>query len=753
MKLKKILSFAVSAAAAAICGAAMLAIDSGAIVVPSGYKFSTDGGVTFSDVTTLDQYIMYYGQLYNADGDLVGPSSGSITLDASDGNASLTSSQLSLLAGKALSNVTVEVVDSGYKYHVYLKNRNVNFFTGGTYSNGANFIMNAEASPTGTLKLSTGNSGYLTGHPFIVYIPGDLNGTGLFRTWLSFASVDMSDRLRLYTYDTSAGTQKEKNLKVIYSKDANYDLSLTFGDGMNAYYYTKYDKIALHLYNQTNIAAYIEQKLADLSGITVEQAAYDSTVRSYFESVKKAVIGNFFEWDPSANDWKKDESVYLTAADIDPVILSYFNDKDINGNITTTARDHIDELVRTLVASSENDKVIENALYSVFGWDINNMVAGTLKTEIIDTVTQKLVSAGATIDNYKTLTQYFLNEWATEEYRKLKTEIESVRTVLDSTNTKYSSLSAVIQDLSSIRNSLGRNPSTGAAYTLYEVTQLIKGNSARVSGLTTTSEIANAIGGSQTYYTSTTPTTTTTATYSGYNNNTETYVTGQSYATKSELTSYINSLNSTINELQNQINSLKSSSANGTYNGSLYDWIRTSSYGDVDAFITEVAELVEKKIGSGESAYDIAVRNGFTGSEKAWLNSLVGESAYEIALNNGFTGSEKAWLNSLKASDSQSGDGEEKIVYVYGQKFNSASASGEETEVIINDDDAISLTASVDSTPAVGSYGGTAYSVADTSTKSSKNPATGVAAGVLIPGAAVACVFLIKKDKRRRGRK
>lgn len=47
------------------------------------------------------------------------------------------------------------------------------------------------------------------------------------------------------------------------------------------------------------------------------------------------------------------------------------------------------------------------------------------------------------------------------------------------------------------------------------------------------------------------------------------------------------------------------------------------------------------------SAYDLAVRNGFKGSEQEYLDSLKGESAYDIAVKNGFVGTEKEWLNSL----------------------------------------------------------------------------------------------------------
>lgn len=61
----------------------------------------------------------------------------------------------------------------------------------------------------------------------------------------------------------------------------------------------------------------------------------------------------------------------------------------------------------------------------------------------------------------------------------------------------------------------------------------------------------------------------------------------------------------------------------------------------------------------GLSAYEIAVINGFVGTELEWLNSIVGAdgppgadgvdgaSAYEIAIANGFVGSEQDWLDSL----------------------------------------------------------------------------------------------------------
>ena len=62
------------------------------------------------------------------------------------------------------------------------------------------------------------------------------------------------------------------------------------------------------------------------------------------------------------------------------------------------------------------------------------------------------------------------------------------------------------------------------------------------------------------------------------------------------------------------------------------------------------------------SAYDIAVKNGFTGTEIEWLKSLIGKSAYELALENGFEGSLTDWLLSLKGEQGLTGQqGEQGI--------------------------------------------------------------------------------------------
>ena len=78
----------------------------------------------------------------------------------------------------------------------------------------------------------------------------------------------------------------------------------------------------------------------------------------------------------------------------------------------------------------------------------------------------------------------------------------------------------------------------------------------------------------------------------------------------------------------------------------------------------------------GKSAYEIAVDNGYVGSEEEWLESLKGTdgtdgvngvngkdglngadglSAYEIAIDNGFSGTEAEWLLSLKGDPGATG--------------------------------------------------------------------------------------------------
>lgn len=78
-----------------------------------------------------------------------------------------------------------------------------------------------------------------------------------------------------------------------------------------------------------------------------------------------------------------------------------------------------------------------------------------------------------------------------------------------------------------------------------------------------------------------------------------------------------------------------------------------------------ISEIVESYlIAHMKTPYEIAVDNGFEGTEKEWLESLKGEdglSAYEVAVKHGFEGTEEEWLESLKG---ETGAGGESTIYV-----------------------------------------------------------------------------------------
>lgn len=103
-------------------------------------------------------------------------------------------------------------------------------------------------------------------------------------------------------------------------------------------------------------------------------------------------------------------------------------------------------------------------------------------------------------------------------------------------------------------------------------------------------------------------------------------------------------------------------------------YLNEDQIADLIAAAIEDAELVGVPGPAGPSAYDVAVENGFVGDEEEWLESLQGadgvngtngtngvngvdgqdgvdgaegQSAYEVAVEQGFVGNEAAWLASL----------------------------------------------------------------------------------------------------------
>lgn len=92
--------------------------------------------------------------------------------------------------------------------------------------------------------------------------------------------------------------------------------------------------------------------------------------------------------------------------------------------------------------------------------------------------------------------------------------------------------------------------------------------------------------------------------------------------------------------------------------------------------------VVDHQIQSGPpgmSAYQMALNEGFVGTEEEWLKSL---SAYGIALDNGFVGTEEEWLDSLRSEVEVTEEDEGKVYTNDG-----ISPRWEDLETLLNSSD------------------------------------------------------------------
>jgi hypothetical protein len=69
----------------------------------------------------------------------------------------------------------------------------------------------------------------------------------------------------------------------------------------------------------------------------------------------------------------------------------------------------------------------------------------------------------------------------------------------------------------------------------------------------------------------------------------------------------------------------------------------------IEGFVGTVEEWLESL--QGLSSYEIAVELGYVGTEAEWLESQRGKSAYETAVELGYVGTEAQWIASLHARD------------------------------------------------------------------------------------------------------
>ena len=89
------------------------------------------------------------------------------------------------------------------------------------------------------------------------------------------------------------------------------------------------------------------------------------------------------------------------------------------------------------------------------------------------------------------------------------------------------------------------------------------------------------------------------------------------------------------------------------------DLCKVTKYGSNETPVKVQANVLEGL--KGKSAYEIAVKHGYTGTEEEWIKSLTpkggaggggnGKSAYELAVQEGYQGTLQEWLKSLVGKD------------------------------------------------------------------------------------------------------
>lgn len=90
----------------------------------------------------------------------------------------------------------------------------------------------------------------------------------------------------------------------------------------------------------------------------------------------------------------------------------------------------------------------------------------------------------------------------------------------------------------------------------------------------------------------------------------------------------------------------------------VYFNLQLALQGDASINAVSTIEPYWAKGDPGKSAYEVAVDQGFVGTEEEWLESLKGpqgDSAYQVAVEQGFVGSKDQWLESLRGPEGPQG--------------------------------------------------------------------------------------------------
>lgn len=859
MKLKKIVTFIITAAAAAACTAALLSVNAGAFTVAEDYWYHKNGTV-YTAISGLDEYLtyymndnIYYISGYDTDNNPIYQQTNitptEINLTGTDAQTVIAPSQLAKLNG--FTKVTATVTGTDFDYTIYLRNTNnldgpiVDFFANGSndvsidvglgYTSFNEDNTSSTANKVAQIYSKIYENGANPDRQISYKIPiqnhsGSTKG-GL-QCVLDEAGVDSSGTVGVYYNDSNISKDKQYYLSSFKGNETYFDYKVTFNVPENhkikSYFYKALSKSDMEsILDSSDVESYLKDKIAEMLGLSSADIS-DPSVSGYISDVTKTIMSELFTYDSATNTFDLTSKKFATKDDIDDKIESYYTtdaDKDT----------HLKALADALIGSANSKAVIDKEIYDAFGISVTEAQVAAIKENIIPTLMDKIMAdlfgSGATYSQYKDAIRYYLSGTTQTEIKSLKDQLSALlnnASVLDSSGNQYSDIGKLINDLYSyqqtLKNGIGTTPSfTELANQVSKATSFLNGETRTLSQILSSYATRDDLNN----YAKNDGNINTTNINDYISDYTKDYVTEKdlnSYITYSEfskllqnqgvayrseinsLTNQLNTLNAELTKLQENYDALKKYNPylydnyyyNGYYyNGQYYnlsDWA-VARYGSLDNFMNAVTNEVIRKLGtsystngtSGESAYDIAVRNGFKGTEKAWLNSLVGASAYDIAVQNGFTGSETAWLNSLRGADGKDGvdgkdgkdgrdgvdgrdgrdgadgkDGKDgtssttaestgRVVYVYGNRASSAAPEADTTP-----DKSVNDTAAYINGNTTNSGTKTAAAVSNVTAPAAgktANPSTGVAAGIIIPAAAAASLFLAKKDKRKRGRK
>ncbi len=445
---------------------------------------------------------------------------------------------------------------------------------------------------------------------------------------------------------------------------------------------------------------------------------------------------------------------YVTEPEVNNIINNYYGEKDTSGNYTTAAKTHLTELATALIDNAGSKSAIDDEILDVFGLGTPGGIVKVIKEDVTNNVVKAimdmLLGTDAPISSYKDAINFYYDQTTYTKIRSLYNDLKTLSETYQKPDSTYYTLTELIDELYKYKKQLaGEGTDAGTISDILkkinDITSSFTNGGKQYSIADILVEIEKAKTDAE--------------------GKARDYIDNKNYQEQiNYLRSELSDLTYLLKQLQDKENYLESQVYYGTDN-----WI-IKTYGSIDRFIAEVSDEVEKRlkisIGDGDSAYEVAVKNGYRGTEREWLNSLVGDSAYEVAVKNGFRGTEREWLESLKGADGRDGrngtngrDGEDgKIVYVYGDQPNSSNIvdydDAEEPDPDTVDFIDATIVDTDDYIPSkVNGTGNDNNSVAGANASKNANPATGAAAGILIPAAAAASILLVKKDKRRRGRK